>query len=147
VITSSDLVSAGHCCALTGRAKRPVLADAGVVAAFLREPAEGEVRLHRVASLPAGNIVEPEEDVDIDSFKGMLFKRKDFLGIEEEGASRSFCSFCDACAAHAPAAAVARLTAKLHPSRTYYYRKNLDIDKLIEQCTAKVRAVASRSYR
>ena len=28
--------------------------------------------------------------------------------------------------------------AKLHPSRTYYYRKNLDVDKLIEQCTAKV---------
>ncbi len=43
--------------------------------------------------------------------------------------------------------------AKLHPSRTYYYRKNLDIDKLIEQCTSKlarnpnnvkVRAVCAR---
>ena len=31
--------------------------------------------------------MEPEEDVDIDNIKGTLFKRKDFLGIEEEGRS------------------------------------------------------------
>ena len=30
--------------------------------------------------------MEPEEDVDIENLKGTLFKRKDFLGIEEEGA-------------------------------------------------------------
>lgn len=43
------------------------------------------------------------------STKGALFKRKDFLDVEEE--------------------------AKLHPDRTYYYRKVVDDDKLIDQCT------------
>jgi len=28
--------------------------------------------------------------------------------------------------------------AKLHPERTYYYRKVLDLDKVLEQCTRKV---------
>jgi len=30
------------------------------------------------------------------------------------------------------------VTAKLHPARAYYYRKNVDMDKVIEQCTRKV---------
>lgn len=30
------------------------------------------------------------------------------------------------------------VAAKLHPSRTYYYRKNVDVDKLIEMCTKKL---------
>ena len=28
--------------------------------------------------------------------------------------------------------------AKLHPERTYYYRKVVDLDRLIEQCAKKV---------
>ena len=30
-------------------------------------------------------------------------------------------------------------TARLHPRRTYYYRKNVDLEKVIEQCNDKVR--------
>eukprot|EP01138_Halocafeteria_seosinensis_P007770 gb/GECG01007938.1/.p1 GENE.gb/GECG01007938.1/~~gb/GECG01007938.1/.p1 ORF type:complete len:1021 (+),score=132.22 gb/GECG01007938.1/:1-3063(+) len=49
---------------------------------------------------------------DIDKPQGALYKRKDFLGVEE--------------------------AAKLHPDRTYYYRKHVDVDRLIEQCTRKL---------
>ena len=44
--------------------------------------------------------------------QGALYKRKDFLD-KEEGA-------------------------KNHPNRTYYFRKNVDVDKLIESCTRKL---------
>ena len=44
--------------------------------------------------------------------QGALYKRKDFLD-KEEGA-------------------------KNHPNRTYYFRKNVDVDKLIESCTHKL---------
>lgn len=35
--------------------------------------------------------------------------------------------------------------AKLHPDRTYYYRKHVDVDRLIEQCTRKVSGDVSGS--
>lgn len=44
--------------------------------------------------------------------KGSLCKRKDFLDKEDE--------------------------AKSHPHRTFYYRKNVNLDKVIESCTKKV---------
>lgn len=44
--------------------------------------------------------------------KGSLCKRKDFLDKEDE--------------------------AKSHPHRTFYYRKNVNLDKVIESCTNKV---------
>lgn len=44
--------------------------------------------------------------------KPSLFKRKDFLGLEE--------------------------AAKRHPNRTYYFR-NQDLEAIIEQCTAKLK--------
>lgn len=52
-----------------------------------------------------------EEDLDLDE-RPSLCKRKDFLETEEE--------------------------AKSHPNRTYYYRKSLDCDKLIDICTKKL---------
>jgi len=55
--------------------------------------------------------VAVEEDFDGLS-KGALYKRKDFLDVEED--------------------------AKLHPERTYYYRKVVDLDKAIEQCNRKL---------
>ena len=53
----------------------------------------------------------------MDRLQGALYKRKDYIGVEEE--------------------------AKLHPMRTYYYRKNVDVDNIIEQCTRKVTAIAA----
>ena len=44
--------------------------------------------------------------------KGSLYKRKDFVGKEED--------------------------AKSHPNRTYYYRKNVDVGALIDSCTRKL---------
>ena len=44
--------------------------------------------------------------------KGSLYKRKDFLGVDEEAGS--------------------------HPNRTYYYRKSFDADKVIETCSRKL---------
>lgn len=49
---------------------------------------------------------------DDDYGRGTLFKRKDFLEVEEE--------------------------AKLHPARTYYYRKAASVDQLIEQSSRKL---------
>ena len=46
-----------------------------------------------------------EEDFEVSFAQGALYKRKDFLGKEEE--------------------------AKTHPNRTYYFRKNVDTDQLI----------------
>ena len=48
----------------------------------------------------------------VDNSKGFLAKRKDFLGVDEE--------------------------ARVHPNRTYYYRKNNDIDEIIDSCTKRL---------
>lgn len=53
-----------------------------------------------------------ENDDGLESHKGALYKRKDFLDVEEE--------------------------AKLHPSRTYYFRKPVELDALIEQCSQRL---------
>ena len=51
-----------------------------------------------------------DDDFELSSASvGALYKRKDFLGKEED--------------------------AKNHPNRTYYFRKNMDVNKLIESCT------------
>lgn len=76
--------------------------------------------------------VDPEDDADLELLKGALYKRKDFLGIEEGG----ICT-CDVCS-RACIMIVLRIAAMLHPSRTYYYRKTVDVDQAIEQCTRKV---------
>jgi tetratricopeptide (TPR) repeat protein len=52
--------------------------------------------------------------LDESMLKGALYKRKDFVGKEED--------------------------AKSHPNRTYYYRKNVDVGALIESCTRKLQA-------
>ena len=54
-----------------------------------------------------------DDDGILQDFKGALYKRKDFLDKEE--------------------------AAKSHPNRTYYYRKNVDLDKLIQLCSKKLR--------
>jgi hypothetical protein len=43
---------------------------------------------------------------------GFLVKRTDFLGVDEE--------------------------ARIHPNRTYYYKKKNDIDEIIDTCTKKL---------
>lgn len=52
------------------------------------------------------------------------------------------------CRTNAPFPPGPPAAAKLHPKRTYYYRQAVDLDKLIEQCSGKVRrwppAAASR---
>ena len=54
-----------------------------------------------------GGLLEPDDDDDElqKASRGALYKRKDFLDKEEE--------------------------AKSHPNRTYYYRKNVDLEALI----------------
>jgi hypothetical protein len=52
-----------------------------------------------------------DDDLDLGD-RPSLCKRKDFLDIEEE--------------------------AKSHPNRTYYYRKDKDVDKIIDGCTKKL---------
>ncbi len=44
--------------------------------------------------------------------KGFLFKRKDFLGVDQ--------------------------LANSHPNRTYYYRKHFDLDEVIATCSKKL---------
>ena len=44
--------------------------------------------------------------------RGALLKRKDFLGVDE--------------------------LAHSHPNRTYYYRKNQDLNDIIDTCTKKL---------
>jgi hypothetical protein len=41
--------------------------------------------------------------------KGLLLKRKDYLGVDEEAGS--------------------------HPNRTYYYKKNADLDNVLTTCS------------
>jgi hypothetical protein len=41
---------------------------------------------------------------------------------------------------------VLRAAAKLHPTRTYYYRMRVDIDRLVEQATKKVRQRAKQAW-
>lgn len=53
-----------------------------------------------------------QQEVDVADTKGFLLKRKDFLGVDE--------------------------LAHSHPNRTYYYRKNQDLDDIIETCTKKL---------
>ncbi len=48
----------------------------------------------------------------IDQSKGFLAKRKDFLGVDEE--------------------------ARYHPNRTYYFRKNNDIEEIIDSCNKRL---------
>ena len=55
----------------------------------------------------------PENDVG--SSKGILAKRKDYLGVDQ--------------------------LADSHPNRTYYYRKNDDLDDIIETCTKKLQVI------
>jgi hypothetical protein len=88
----------------------------------------------RSGSSILGDEVDPEDE-DLDEDKGALFKRKDFLGIEEEGGLvAGQWLHARGSVQHVSNA----FPAKLHPSRTYYYRKSTDVDKLIEQCTRKV---------
>jgi tetratricopeptide (TPR) repeat protein len=56
--------------------------------------------------------LKQQQDADVSSNKGFLLKRKDFLGVDE--------------------------LAHSHPNRTYYYRKNNDLDDIIETCTRKL---------
>ncbi|CAE7238172.1 SEC [Symbiodinium sp. KB8] len=79
-----------------------------------------------------------DEDV-IGSFKGALYKRKDFLGKEEAGAwalvkNRRLPRRLGTRRTHRPLC-----TAKLHPGRTYYYRKHVDVDRLVDVCSRTVR--------
>ena len=53
-----------------------------------------------------------EGDFEASLCQGALYKRKDFLGKEED--------------------------AKTHPNRTYYFRKSVDIDQLILSCSNKL---------
>ena len=78
-----------------------------------------------------------DEDTELQGLKGALYKRKDFLDVEEEGACKLRGARCMVAASHCR-----RLPAKLHPARAYYYRANVDIDKIIEQCTRKVCGIA-----
>ncbi len=45
----------------------------------------------------------------MDENKGLLLKRKDFLGVDEEAGS--------------------------HPNRTYYLKKNADLDHVLATCS------------
>jgi hypothetical protein len=56
--------------------------------------------------------LKQQQDADVSSNKGFLLKRKDFLGVDE--------------------------LAHSHPNRTYYYRKNNDLDDIIETCSRKL---------
>ena len=60
-----------------------------------------------------GSSVADDDDIDAISLtRGALYKRKDFLDVDEE--------------------------AKLHPERTYYFRKVVDLDRVVDQCTRKL---------
>jgi hypothetical protein len=48
----------------------------------------------------------------MDDSKGLLLKRKDFLGVDEEAGT--------------------------HPNRTYYYKKDSNIDSILESCTKEL---------
>ena len=50
--------------------------------------------------------------------KGFLLKRKDFLGVDE--------------------------LAHSHPNRTYYYKKNQDLDDIIDTCTKKLQVRSNK---
>jgi hypothetical protein len=45
--------------------------------------------------------------------KGLLLKRKDFLGVDEEAGS--------------------------HPNRTYYFKKNADLDNVLAACSKSLK--------
>lgn len=47
--------------------------------------------------------------------KGLLLKRKDFLEVDE--------------------------SAKTHPNRTYYFKRNEDIDSIIDTCSKKLQVL------
>lgn len=53
--------------------------------------------------------------MEMNSSVGTLAKRKDFVHVEEE--------------------------ARAHSYRTYYYRKNDEIDNIISSCTSKIKVV------
>lgn len=60
--------------------------------------------------------MEPnDEEVDL---KGLLLKRKDFLGVDERAQS--------------------------HPNRTYYYKRYHDMDGVIETCTKKLQVTRNQ---
>jgi len=74
------------------------------------------------------NLAPEEDDQEIElDVKGALYKRKDFLDKEDAGLLHQFFLF-----------ALRICKAKTHPNRAYYYRKFSNVDKLIEDCTAKV---------
>lgn len=54
-----------------------------------------------------------ESNVEVE--KGFLFKRKDFLGVDQ--------------------------MANSHPNRTYYYRKHFDLDEVIMTCSKKLQVL------
>ena len=54
---------------------------------------------------------DDEAQVSVTS-KGVLFKRKDFLGVDKGANS--------------------------HPNRTYYYKKDHDLDDILVTCTKKL---------
>ena len=56
-------------------------------------------------------MVEPQDATEPPA---LLYKRKDFLATDE--------------------------AAKSHPNRTYYYRKDADLEKVIDSCTKKLAA-------
>lgn len=67
--------------------------------------------VHAAAATPTAG--DGPADPDLEASPA-LYKRKDFLDIEED--------------------------AKSHPNRTYYYRKHQDVDRLIDSCTRKIEA-------
>jgi hypothetical protein len=84
-------------------------------------------------------LLDPE-DGGIGAFRGALYKRKDFLDTEEAGAYLHWSPFGVTPVSCVLSHAVAVLpAAKSHPNRTYYYRKNGDVNGLIESCSKKVR--------
>ena len=64
-----------------------------------------------MASFSQEDMADTEDALSLD-FRGALYKRKDYLDKDED--------------------------AKSHPNRTYYYRKNVDVDKLIETCSRRL---------
>lgn len=66
-------------------------------------------------------VQQHKESLNLLINKGTLYKRKDFIDKDEE--------------------------AKEHPNRTYYYKKTVDFNLVIEQCTQKVRDRLSHCIR
>jgi hypothetical protein len=57
----------------------------------------------------------PRKPATGENVKGVLFKRKDFLGIDEH--------------------------AQAHPNRTYYFKRTQDLNGIIETCSKKLQVM------